>query len=324
MTEVSPKGLAVVRSFEGRALKAYRDSVGVITVGYGNTNYDAFAKAYLGGPITMATTITEEQAEFLLVQSLSKNYAPAVNKAMPGASQQAIDAGASFHYNTGAIARAGWVKHWKASAPALTIKAALNSWNKAGGKVLAGLVRRRAREGAILIDGDYGPEGRTRPPTIGANGRVSGKVPPVTSPDHPFSGTPGMMKLDDVGPHVADYIDSLIAIGFKLPKGETFTLAVKKATEDFQTAHPGLTVDGVAGPATRAQVGREADLKRKMATAAGTAGGAGGLGGVAEAASFHLPGSVWVTLAVVTVIAIGWIAYRYRDEVIGLANRVRS
>jgi lysozyme len=37
----SEKGLAVIRSFEGRALKAYKDCVGVWTIGYGQTNYDS-------------------------------------------------------------------------------------------------------------------------------------------------------------------------------------------------------------------------------------------------------------------------------------------
>lgn len=321
--EMTPQGLAVTRSFEGRALKAYKDSAGVVTVGYGNTNYDSFAKEYLGGPITMATTITEEQAEYLLVQSMSRNYMPAVTKTLGADSlPQVGDAGGLFHYNTGAIARASWVKLWKAHAAALTIKASLLTWNKAGGKALAGLTRRRAREGAILMDGDYGPEGRTAPPVVNASGNV---VSNPAAPDHHLAGTPGMMRLDDVGPQVSDYNDSLILIGFKTVKaGDTFTLATDKATRDFQAAHPGLTVDGIAGPATRASVAREADLKRKATNIAATTGAVAGSGGVAEVASFHIPGSVWLSLAVVVVIAIGWTAYRYRDEVIALAARVRS
>lgn len=332
--EMSPLGLAVNRSFEGRALKAYKDSVGVVTIGYGNTNYDAFAKQYLGGPIVMGMTITEEQAEYLLVQSMSRNYMPAVTKALGDSiTQFAADAGGSFHYNTGAIARASWVKLFKSKAPALNIKASLLSWNKAGGKPLAGLTRRRAREGAILIDGDYGPEGRTRPPVIGANGRVTGGTVPATSKDHPLAGTPGMMRLDDVGPSVSDLNDALEVIGFKGLKGDRFTIATQNAVLSVQKAHNaalkkgdrGLTVDGIVGPATRAVINRETDLKRKARTiAGGTAGSVIPAGAAEGLAGWHVPGSVWISIAVVVVIAIGWVAYRYQDEVIALAQRVRS
>jgi lysozyme len=319
--DMTPQGLAVVRSFEGRALKAYKDSVGVVTIGYGNTNYDSFAVAYLGKKIEMGDTITEEQAEYLLIETMRRNYMPAVTAAMGEAAPQAGDAGGSFHYNTGALKRASWVKLWKSAAAGETIKASLMSWNKAGGKPLAGLTRRRAREGAILVDGDYGPEGRTPPPILAGDG---GRVIKASSPDHHLAGTPGMMRIDDKGPQVADLNDSLEVIGFKGLKGDTFTLATQSAVIEIQKDHKALTVDGIVGPATRAAIAREADLKRKMGNVAKTAGGGVVPAGTIQAAGWHIPGSVWISAAVLAVIAVGWLAWRYQDEVIAIAKRVRS
>lgn len=317
--EVSPQGLAVNRSFEGRALKAYRDSVHVITVGYGNTNFDKFAVAYLGGPITMSTTITEEQAEYLLVETMKANYTPAVRKAFGvNVNQRQVDAGSSFHYNTGAIARASWVKISKALGDPAAIRSAIVSWNKAGGKVLAGLTRRREREFAILQTGDYGPEGRTKPPVLNASGKIVG----VAEETHALNGTPGMLRLDDKSEFVKDYNASLRAIGFtKVPADDVFTLATQDATMSVQKAHPGLVVDGIAGPATRAAIGRDADAKRKLGNVTKIAAGGSAPAGLAEVAGFHIPGAVWIAAAVLVAMAVGWLAYRYKDEIEAITKR---
>lgn len=315
--EMTEQGLAVVRSFEGRALRAYKDSVGVWTIGYGNTNYDAFAVAHLGRKIGAGLTITEQQAEYLLRESLSRNYMPAVTKAMGEASPQAGDAGGSFHYNTGGIGRASWVKLWKTGAGASAITASLGSWNKAGGKVLAGLVRRRAREAAILLRGDYGPEGKTKPPAIDANGRVVG----VAETGHALAGTPGMLKLDDKGPSVSDLNASLALLGYKT-KGEVFTMVTDGAVRAVQKAHPQLTVDGIAGPATRAVINREADLKRKAVVVAGTSGSVASAGGAVEVLTTSgIPGSIWIAGAVLVAVAFAWVAWRYSDEIIAFTKR---
>lgn len=155
---VSDAGYRVCRSFEGRSLKAYRDAVGVWTIGYGSTNADA---ELLGFLIKAGVTITEEQAEALLKLTAQRRYIPAVNKALDGTnpSQAAFDAGFDFDYNTGAIARASWVKSFAASN-LQAVHSNIMLWNKAGGHVLAGLTRRRNREWEMIASGDYGPEGR--------------------------------------------------------------------------------------------------------------------------------------------------------------------
>jgi GH24 family phage-related lysozyme (muramidase) len=197
----SPQGYTVIRSFEGRALKAYRDEVGVWTIGYGQTNNDA---SVLGFEIKAGTTITAQQAEDLLKVSMVRRYEPAVNKAMgPGnPTQAAFDAGGSFHYNTGAIERATWVKDFVAHDTG-AVRPHLMQWNKAGGNVLAGLTRRRAREADMILLGDYGPEGKQsvivdeRGKPVDTSHGPQPSVPPV-APDpssDKVSGGPGLNPI---------------------------------------------------------------------------------------------------------------------------------
>jgi uncharacterized protein (TIGR02594 family) len=153
---MSAPGYAVVESFEGRSLVAYRDEVGVWTIGFGNTNDEADV---LGFTIKAGVTITAAQASQLLRAAMVRKYDPAVNAHMgPNVTQPAFDAGDGFHYNTGAIGRASWVKSYVAG-DLTAVHSQIMQWNKAGGNVLAGLTRRRNREWEMISAGNYGPEG---------------------------------------------------------------------------------------------------------------------------------------------------------------------
>jgi GH24 family phage-related lysozyme (muramidase) len=188
--DMTAGGYAVTKSFEGRALKSYKDCVGVWTIGYGNTNYDKFATDYLKRQIGPGITITNDEAEYLLHESMKRKYLPQCEKAMgPEASDGAFDASGSFHYNTGAIGRASWVPKFRRGED---YEGSLLSWNKGGGKVLAGLTRRRKREYAMAKHNDYGPEGRNAPPTLSAGGHVNGTVAtpsPAATPAEPTAPT---------------------------------------------------------------------------------------------------------------------------------------
>lgn len=320
--DMTPKGYAVVRSFEGRALRAYRDSVGVWTIGFGNTNYDKWAVSYLGRAIGPGMTITEDQAEYLLRESIRRGYAPACGRKMPKATPQVLDAAISFHYNTGAILRASWVNLWN-SGNIAAVRGALLSWNKAGGKVLAGLTRRRAREASMIISGDYGPEGRNAPPIIGASGTVTGKVVPADSPDHHLAGTPGMLRMGDSGPEVADLNTALLTLGFvKAKGGEKFDADTDAVIRTIQKNHGQLTVDGVAGPATRAVINRELDLKRKVKVQGGTGAGATVTTATVDALnSGGLPIGVYISLVIIFGVILAVTCYKYRDEIAALTKR---
>src|SRR5258708_88803 len=142
---MSPTGYNVCRSFEGRALRAYKDCVGVWTIGFGNTNADA---SVLGFKIAAGVRITEEQAESLLKVAMETRYAPTVKRVLVGADQSTIDAGCDFAYDigTGGFAGRGWVKSWLARKDASGILA----YDHGGGHVISGLTRRRRRELAMI------------------------------------------------------------------------------------------------------------------------------------------------------------------------------
>jgi len=327
--QTSEKGLNVIRSFEGRALRAYQDSVGVWTIGYGNTNYDANAVAKIG-KIGKGLAISPEQAESLLIESIRVGYEPAVNKRLGSVSQGAFDAGSSFHYNTGAIAKASWPTALLRGDLG-TVHSSIMAWNKAGGNVLAGLTRRRNREWMMISNQDYGPEGSSGPVEIGENGRPTGKklpAPGSLGPGVPVTPPgPGMLGLHDVGPEVKELQLWLVDLGL-LDKSKhilygTFDEMTEDAVKQFQGAHPNLTKDGVVGPATRNAIIRDVAVKKKAKTtgkvvAAGTAAS-----GAAWAAFGAKVATFLAISAGVLVLAGGiYIVFRYRHELAARVNRM--
>lgn len=303
--EMSPKGYNVTRGFEGRALRAYKDVVGVWTIGFGNTNSDA---SVLGFTIKAGVTITEEQAEQLLQVAMKQRYEPTVRAAMPGADQPTYDSSCDFVYNIGTagFASRGWVKQWKINKDASGILA----YNHAGGKVVSGLTRRRARELAMIRTGDYGPEGSAAPALVtvdaGGNERAGVQIPAAV----------GMLRLGSTGDEVKAFQESLTTNGFPVTASGTFDAATDTATKAFQRAHKQLDVDGVGGPATRAALQRGVDVasKAKRATAAGAAGAAPIVADQTAHAAPFLPMWSVEVLAVAFVVTVLYVAWQYRDE----------
>jgi len=149
---IGPAGIALIKRFEGCArrradgmIEAYPDpgtGDAPWTIGWGATGRDSFG----GGSIGPGTCWTQAQCDARLEQDL-KRYAAEVAAAIGTAStsQGQFDALVSFHYNTGAIARATLTrKHIAGDHQGAAREFA--RWNRAGGRVLKGLVRRRAAE----------------------------------------------------------------------------------------------------------------------------------------------------------------------------------
>lgn len=146
---VSDRGLDLIRSFEGLAKKrsdglieAYPDpgtGGAPWTIGWGAT----------GPGIGPATVWTREECDARLAADI-RRYAAEVTRASGGAqtTQAQFDALVSFHYNTGAIARATLTRKHVAGDLA-GAAAEFARWNRAGGRVMAGLTRRRAAEAAL-------------------------------------------------------------------------------------------------------------------------------------------------------------------------------
>lgn len=143
--KISEKGLALIKEFEGCRLAAYQDSVGVWTIGYGTTNAD---KAITGTNISQGLQISQATADEWLRRSIDTKYGPKVDKySRYGWNQNEFDALVSFAYNIGSI------DQLTANGTRTRVEIAdkITAYNKAGGKVLAGLIRRRREERALFL-----------------------------------------------------------------------------------------------------------------------------------------------------------------------------
>lgn len=136
------------RTFEGYRARPYLCPAGVATIGYGSTRY------LDGRPVTLADPpISQETAERLLQQSLRHEFLPGVLRACPGLAlhERACNAIVDFAYNLGVgrlqsstLRRRINAGDWDGAREQLAL------WVRASGRVLPGLVRRRAAEAALL------------------------------------------------------------------------------------------------------------------------------------------------------------------------------
>lgn len=251
--------------------------------------------------------ITEAEADRLFDLAVDRNYMPRVLKALgESASQFAIDAGVSFDWNTGAINRASWVKSYLAKNADET-RAKLGLWNKAGGKVLRGLTRRRAEEADILLLGKYPAAIKVSPAPVPDSIRFAIFVVPITK-----------AEIEEVSA-------GLKSIGYD--PGIVVGMILRSAIEAFQKAY-NLTVDGKIGRATLSTLQRELDARRKaksgtVTTVASTTVAAGDQAvntvntpTPADPTSVvpdHLASWIGGGIALVAVIYLAWQAYQYRD-----------
>ena len=147
MMKTGDKGLALIKEFEGLQLKPYRDAVGIPTIGYGNTYYEDGSAVKLSDP-----PISQARAEALLRDVLVR-YENAVNRYVQvPLKQQQFDALVSFAYNVGneAFRKSTLLRELNAGRYGAAANQFLR-WNRAGGKVLNGLTRRRDRERELFL-----------------------------------------------------------------------------------------------------------------------------------------------------------------------------
>lgn len=145
---ISNNCIKLVKHFEGCSLTAYKDEVGVWTIGYGITNAD---KSITGTTIKRGLRISQKSADEWLKKALIKKYLPLVLKYdhIYNFSQRKLDALVSFCYNIGSINQlTNYGKRTRRE-----IGEAMLLYNKAGGKVYKGLTRRRKSERNLYYTG---------------------------------------------------------------------------------------------------------------------------------------------------------------------------
>lgn len=143
VTTISPAGVQLIAEFEGCRLDAYRDAVGVLTIGYGHTE-----NVRIGDHLA-----SERAARKLLERDLDRKYAPYVAQLGLPLNQNQFDALTSFVFNVGpggiapntGVGRALRAHDWQAAADHLL------EWDHGNGRVLPGLVTRRRAERELFL-----------------------------------------------------------------------------------------------------------------------------------------------------------------------------
>lgn len=144
---INKAGLALIKEFEGFRAKAYLDPVGILTIGYGTTS-----AAGVGITVKPGMRISEAQAEMYLSAAINK-FASQIDpliKVPINENERAAFLSLAYNIGPGAFGKSSALRKFnegdkRGAADAILL------WNKAGGRVLAGLTRRREAERALFL-----------------------------------------------------------------------------------------------------------------------------------------------------------------------------
>ena len=140
--EVSKKGIDLIAQFEGFRSKPYLCSAGVVTIGYGTTFYLNNKK------VTMFDAPINESEARKLLSIVANKFGQQIQEVTRELTQNQFDAVVSFVYNVGPAnyRKSTLLKKININPFDVTIAFEFSRWNKSGGKVLPGLVKRREIE----------------------------------------------------------------------------------------------------------------------------------------------------------------------------------
>jgi len=140
---INENGLALLKSFENCKLRAYRDSGGVLTIGWGHTLN-----------VHPTDVITQKRADELFFQDLSQTEA-GVQRLCCGVALNSNQYSAlvvfSYNIGIGSFAKSTLLRKVKANPTDSTIKEEFESWCYCKGKISEGLVRRRKKEAQLYF-----------------------------------------------------------------------------------------------------------------------------------------------------------------------------
>ena len=145
---IGKEGIALIKEFEGCKLKAYKCPAGVWTIGIGSTRYAN------GSKVKECDKLRDESHADELLKATLATFTHTVNTAIhPPMTQNEFDALVCICYNIGTtgFATSTLVKLFNAGVTKEEVSRQFLRWDKAGGKPLAGLTRRRAAEAKLFL-----------------------------------------------------------------------------------------------------------------------------------------------------------------------------
>jgi lysozyme len=146
---LNANGIDLMHQFEGLKLEAYLCPAKVPTIGYGNTFYENGTKVKMGDKITKA------RADELFINITNRVFADPIRKMFPKGNLRSnqFSALVCFAYNVGVgnLQKSTLLIKALSNPNDPTIRNEFMKWNRAGGKELAGLTRRRKAEADLYF-----------------------------------------------------------------------------------------------------------------------------------------------------------------------------
>ena len=138
--KTSQEGISLIKSFEGCELTAYRCSANVPTIGFGHT-----------AGVSDGDTCTQEEAENMLAEDLEEFEDYVKNYVESELQQNEFDALVARTYNLGPANQKESTMHKELNSGNFEeVPRQMKRWNRAGGEVLDGLIRRREAESRLF------------------------------------------------------------------------------------------------------------------------------------------------------------------------------
>ena len=138
--KISQEGLSLIKRFEGCRLKSYKCSANVLTIGYGHTS-----------GVKETDTITQDEADKLLQEDVEQFEKYVDDNVTVELGQSQFDALVAWTFNLGVgnLRESTMLKKLN-NEDYKSVPSEMKRWNKAGGKTLDGLIRRRKAESLLF------------------------------------------------------------------------------------------------------------------------------------------------------------------------------